>query len=72
MFVLPLGFRVHYFMVARATYNMTCRIFFRPTEGCGRSGVSALIPVHAGMRSERHDMATDPELIMSPLSLASR
>ena len=23
-FVLPLGFRVHHFMVARAAYNMTC------------------------------------------------
>ena len=23
-FVLPLGFRVHYFMVARAAYNMMC------------------------------------------------
>ena len=40
--------------------------------GCGRSGNSALIPVHAGMRVERHDMATDPEQIIWSLSLASR
>jgi hypothetical protein len=32
----------------------------------------SLIPVHAGTRGERHDLATDPELKMSSLSLASR
>jgi hypothetical protein len=68
-FVLPLGFRVHYFMVARAAYNMILTIL---SGSCwGRSEISALIPAHAGMRRERHDMATDPELIMSSLSRAS-
>ena len=48
--VLPLEIRVHHFMVARAAHNMTCRLFFRSAEGCGRSGRSALMPVHAGTR----------------------
>jgi hypothetical protein len=71
LFVLPLGFRVHYFMVARVAYNMTFRMFCRSDSCWGRFGISVLILVHAGMRGERHDMATDPELIMSSLSLAS-
>ena len=32
-FVLPLGFRVHHFMVARAACNMICRLLFGSTEG---------------------------------------
>ena len=58
------GFRVHHFMVAKTAYNMIRSLFFRSTWCCGWSGIFALIPVHAGMRGERHDMATDPEQTM--------
>ncbi len=36
-FVLPLGFRVHPFMVAKAAHGMICCLLFRSVQGCGLS-----------------------------------
>ena len=64
------AFTTSWWLEPRTTLFADCSLD-RPWV-CGWSGFSSLIPVHAGMRWERHDMATDSDSIMSSLSLARR
>jgi len=72
LFVLPVGFSVHYFMVARAAYNMICRLFFGSTAGLRTIRDFRSDTCSCRNAGERHDLATDPEQTMSSLSPASR